>query len=138
MRPNTNVLLFLQAENRTPPTHSRSGRLIEGHHPYTSYPLIGYDAPSVDVIAGRSKQAHKRVTKKTSRRVRARIELADPPMLVSAETSAVPPPQATRDIDTQVVAQARAAAASLLLEAVQVNLCFNPPDCCFDINPSYL
>src|SRR5688572_16024344 len=129
------ILLFLQAENRTPPTHSRSGRLIESH-PYTTYPLIGYDAPSVDVIAGRSKQVHKRTTKKTSRRVRARTESADPPVLVSAETSTTPPSQVIQGADTQAITQAGAAVASLLLEALQVNLSFTAPDCYSDINPS--
>src|SRR5687767_10953552 len=103
------ILLSFQAENRTPPTHSRSGRLIESH-PYTTYPLISYDAPSVDVIAGRSKQVHKRTTKKTSRRVRARVESADPPVLVSAETLAALPSQVIQDADTQAIAQAGAAA----------------------------
>ena len=124
----TNILLLFQSENRVPPTHSRSGWTIEDHHPYTIFPLIGYDAPSVDVIAGRSKQAQKKVTKKTSRRVRARIESADPPAIISAETSAALPLQAARAVDTQVVTQAGAAAASLLLEAMQVNSLPNPSD----------
>nr|TKW38998.1 hypothetical protein SEVIR_1G149900v2 [Setaria viridis] len=115
----TNILLLLQSENRVPPTHSRSGRPIEDHHPYTIFPLIGYDAPSVDVIVDRSKQARKKVTKKTSRRVRTHIEPADPPMITSAETLAALPLPAAEEVDTQVITQAGAAATSLLVEVMQ-------------------
>nr|XP_034577307.1 uncharacterized protein LOC117840882 [Setaria viridis] len=106
-----------EAGNQAPPTHSRSGRLIESY-PYTTYPLLGYDAPSVDMIAGRSKRVQKKVVKKTSRRVRARTGSADPPVPASAEVLTAPPP-ATQSADTQAITQAGAAAASLLLEALQ-------------------
>ena len=133
----TNILLLSQSETCVPPTHSRSGRPIEDHHPYTIFPLIGYDAPSVDVIAGRSKQVRKKVTKKTSRRVRTRIESADPPMTTSAGTLAVLPLPAAGEVDTQVITQAGAAAASLLVEAMQVNLLSHPADCHPHTDSSY-
>ena len=86
------------------------------------------------MITGRSKQVHKRTTKKTSRRVRARTGSADPPVRVSAETSAVPPSQVIQGADIQTMTQAGAAAASLLLEAIQVKLSYAASDYYFDIN----
>nr|TKW33785.1 hypothetical protein SEVIR_2G262350v2 [Setaria viridis] len=64
-------------------------------------------------------EAQKKVVKKTSRRVRARIESADPPMITSAETSAALPLPTAGEVDIQVVTEAGAAAASLLVEAMQ-------------------
>nr|TKW28118.1 hypothetical protein SEVIR_3G304600v2 [Setaria viridis] len=133
----TNIDPNAESKNRVPPTHSRSGRPIEDHHPYTIFPLIGYDTPSVDVIAGRSKQARKKVTKKTSRRLRTRVESADPPMITSAETLAALPLPAAGEADTQVITQAGAAAASLLVEAMQVNLMSHPADCHPHTDSSY-
>ena len=126
----TNILLLLQS--------SRSGRPIEDHHPYTIFPLIGYDAPSVDVIADRSKRVQKKVTKKISRRVRARIEPADPPMITSTETLATLPILAAGEVDTQVITQAGAAAASLLVEAMQVNLLSDLLDLYLYTDSSYI
>ena len=131
-------MLLSQSENRVPPKRSRSGRPIEDRYPYTTFPLIGYHAPSVDVIAGRAKQAQKKVVKKTSRRVRARIEPADPPMITSAETSAAPPLPTAGEVDIQVVTEAGAAVASLLVEAMQVNLLSDLPDCHLYTDSSYI
>nr|TKW15445.1 hypothetical protein SEVIR_5G237000v2 [Setaria viridis] len=54
------------------------------------FPLIGYHAPSVDDITGRLKQAPRKIIKKTSHRVCARTELADPSAATSAESLAAP------------------------------------------------
>ena len=131
-------MLLTQSESRAPPKRSRSGRPIEDHYPYTTFPLIGYHAPSVDDIVGQVKQAQKKVVKKTSRRVRARTESADLPMITSAETSTVSTLPTAEEVDIQVATEAGAAAASLLVEAMQVNSLSNLPDCYFHTDSSYI
>ena len=130
-------MLLIQSESHAPPKRSRSGRSIEDRYPYTTFPLIVYHAPSVDDIAGRAKQAQKKVVKKTSRRVRARTESADPPMIASVETSAVPTLPIAKEVDVQVATEAGAAAASLLVEAIQVNSLSDFPDCYLHTDSSY-
>jgi hypothetical protein len=117
-----NLCLSFQSESQVPPMRSRSGRPIESDRPYTSFPLIGYHAPTIkDITSGRWKQTPKRPTlKKTSRRVCARIGPTDQSAVVSAETPTPPALPTTEMVDPQTAAEVGAAAASLLVEAVQV------------------
>ena len=73
------------------------------------------------MTTGRSKQTPKKSSlKKTIRRVRARIESADQSAAASAKPLAAPTLPIIEEVDPQAATEAGAAAASLLVEAVQV------------------
>jgi len=117
-----NLYFSFQSESQIPPTRSRSGRPIESNRPYTPFPLISHHAPTIkDITSGRWKQTPKRPTlKKTSRRVRARIGPTDQSAAASAEIPTVPALPIAEEVDLQTATEVGAAAASLLVEVVQV------------------
>ncbi|XP_004968302.1 uncharacterized protein LOC101783654 isoform X1 [Setaria italica] len=127
-------LIFFQrdkVDSQVPPTHSRSDRLIETHHPYTPYPLISYHALINGIHSHRSIEAqaqnvyHK---KKTSRRVRACTEsattrIAHQSAATSVEPSATPIQVdlllTIQDVNPLAASEAGSMVAYLLVEAIQ-------------------